>query len=332
MISDARDRRRQIKELANAEALYERRSDYEGAWAGLDHAVKIAESGGLLAKLTGQLSTEARDLRVAQENLAMAWLEHISVRANQDFSVVVDRLSPILTRGATETAGPRKADLLAHLGWASYLQLRDGKPGADPEQHYREALAVDASNPYAHAYLGHWLLGEGGALDLGKAEFQAALSAGRAKDYVRVLQLGAMRDRHDEGDPERVAIINDMRKNNEAIDADVRAELYGIYSLACGDFENPKAMRALIVAVPLAEQAATVRALLVEAPVDPGIDPRRRAKSEWFLAQLFELAGERDSAIAAWRAMRKDVPPGDPDELAKRADVAIRRREPKHGH
>jgi hypothetical protein len=81
-------------------------------------------------------------------------------------------------------------------------------------------------------------------------------------------------------------------------------------------------MRRLIAAAPPAEQAATVRALLVDAP---GVDPGRRATSEACLAVLLEAAGDRDAAIATWRAVRKDAPSGDPNGLVKRADAAIRR-------
>jgi hypothetical protein len=322
LISDARDRRRQIDELVRVETMQKRGGDYERALASLNQAVKIAESGGLLAKLTGHLNSEARDLRIAQEDLAMAWLEHVRPGSNQGFSDIVDRLSPIVTRGATEAGGPRKADLLAHLGWASFLRSRDGKPSADPEQYYRDAFAVDTGNPYAHAYLGHWLLWTHRPLKDGKTEFQAALASGRARDYVRMLELAAMKNRGAEGDPERVAIVNDMRKNNEAINADTRSELYGIYTQACGYREDSAAMRALVAAAPPTEQAATVHALLVDAPDS---DPGRRATSEACLAALFEAAGDRNAAIATWRAVIKDAPSGDPNGLIKRAEAAIRR-------
>ncbi|MFI5179007.1 MAG: hypothetical protein ACHQO8_10605 [Vicinamibacterales bacterium] len=321
-VVDVRDRRRQITELTGVEAEQKRSGDYERAWATLDQAVKIAESGGLLARLTGQLSTEARDLRAAQENLAMAWLDNLRLAPNQKFSDVVDRLAPVITRGVTTAAGPRKSDLLAHLGWASFLQTRDGKPGADPEQQYRDALAADRANPYAHAYLGHWLLWKGAPLDQGDAEFEQALASGRAKDYVRTLQLAALSNRGTEAQPRFVATVNDMRKHGEAVDATVRAAAYNVYTLACGFRVDAEAMRALVAAAPPAEQADTLRELVVN---DPRSDTGRRSTSEACVATLLEAAGDRAGAIDAWQAVRKDAAPGDPNGLVKRADVALRR-------
>jgi hypothetical protein len=321
-VVDVRDRRRQINELADIETAQRRSGDYGRAWGTLDEAVKVAESGGLLARFTGQLSTEARDLRAAQENLAMAWLDNLRLAPNQKFSDVVDRLAPVMTRGATNAAGPRKADLLAHLGWTSFLQSRDGTPAPDPEQQYRDALAADAANPYAHAYLGHWLLWKNHPLDEGKAEFTAALASGRAKDYVRTLQLAAMKNRLSDGAPLYLAVVNDMRTNGESIDASVSAQTYGIYDQACGYHEDAFVMQALIAAVPPAEQAATIRALFVEAP---GVEADRRVRVEACMAMLLEAAGDRNDAIDAWQAVRKDAPHGDPNGLIKRADAALRR-------
>jgi len=324
-VVDVRDRRRQIDELKAEEAIQRRSSDYARAWATLDQAVTVAESGGLLARLTGQLSSEARDLRVAQEDLAMAWLDNLYVPPGMTMAQVFDRVIPVMTRGAAAaSAGPRKADLLAHLGWARSQQDRDASTGLDPTPQYRDAIAIDAANPYAHAYLGFWLLSSAPRrpLDEGKAEFRAALASGRARDFVRVLQLAGMRSRGSDGDPERVAIINDMRRNNEKVDDGTRSELYGIYTQTCGYREDAEGMRAIVAAAPPAEQAATVRALLVDPPAT---NPSRRPTSEACLATLLEAAGDRAGAAAAWQSVRTDAPPGDPNGLIRRADAALKR-------
>jgi hypothetical protein len=321
-VSDARDRRRQIVELAKTEAVAKRAGDYERAWASYDQAIKIAESGGMLAKLTGQLSQETRDLRNAQEDLAMAWLDNIRIGPGQTFSSVVDRVAPVLTRGVAVAGGPRKGDLLAHLGYASYLQSRDGAPAGDPAQQYRDALAVDPANPYAHAYLGHWLLGQGQPIADGQAEFTAALASGRAKDYVRELQLAAFRNRGSEGDAPYVAVVNDMRKNGEDVDTRTRSTLYAIYAPACGYRESAPDMQPIVAAAPPAEQAETVKTLLVD---EQGIDAAQRATREACVAMLLEAASDRDAAVAAWQAVRKDVPRGDPNGLLPRVSAGLKR-------
>ena len=126
LVSDTRDRERQIGELTRVEEMQAQAGDYPGAWASLDQALKIAESGGVLSKLTGQLSAEARKLREAQEEVAMAWVENLSHGEGRTFSEVTEKLTPILSRGATNATGARKADLMAHLGWASTSSRETG--------------------------------------------------------------------------------------------------------------------------------------------------------------------------------------------------------------
>ena len=88
LVSDTRDRERQIGELTRVEEMQAQAGDYPGAWASLDQALKIAESGGMLSKLTGQLSADARKLREAQEDVAMAWVENLSHGEGKTFSEV----------------------------------------------------------------------------------------------------------------------------------------------------------------------------------------------------------------------------------------------------
>ena len=105
--------------------------DYGSAWKSLDKAAELR-------------ATDAR-VRAAQEDLAMAWLDDI--RGDQGptpFSATVDMLVPVMSRGVVAAEGSRKADLLAHLGWADFLRWRDGRRELDPSQRYRQALAVDS--------------------------------------------------------------------------------------------------------------------------------------------------------------------------------------------
>lgn len=319
-VADVRDRRRQVSELIASEEVQRHNADYWHAWDSLDQAIKIAESGGVLAKLTGQLSTEARELRAAQDNLAMAWLDNIVVGPGHTFSEVVDRVSPVMTRGAAMAGGARKADLLAHLGYASYLLERDGKPAGDPERQYRDAIAIDPDNPYAHAYLAHWMFWHGAPLAQTNAEFGAALASGRAKDYVRVLQLAAMKNRGVEGEPEFVAIVNDMRKNKESVDRPTRGDLNQIYGRLCGYREDPDGLKRLAELTPVAEQAETVRLFLVD---QPGQDAGQRATHEACLAMLLDAAGDRAGARDTWEKVRRNTPPGDPNGLLKRAAAGL---------
>jgi len=208
LVSDTRDRQRQIGELTRVQEIQAQAGDYPGAWASLDQALKIAESGGMLSKLTGRLSAEANTLRAAQEDLAMRWIENLSHGEGKTFSEVAEKLTPVMTRGAANATGSRKADLLAHLGWASYLESRDARPSPDAMSQYRAALASDPSNPYAHAFLGHFLEQQREPMDKVMAEFAAALAANRARPFVRRLQLAAIDNRQWDGHPTLVAVVN----------------------------------------------------------------------------------------------------------------------------
>lgn len=316
---DVRDRRRQINELTGSAIMEKRAGDYPRAWIDLDQAVAVVEARDWFARLTGQLGSEAHDLRIAQENLAMAWLDNLPLAPSRAISEIIDHVSPVLTRGTTDAAGPRKADLVAHLGWISVLESREG-PGADPEQQFRDALALDGANPYGHAYLGHWLLSKNAPIDQGESEFQQALASGRARDYVRTLELAALKNRG--ADARFVAVVTDMQEHGEAVDLRTRAELYDIYTRACGVRDDAAAMQLLAGAAPAADQAAAVQALLVDAP---DVDPGRRSMSEACVATLLEAAGKRDGAVDTWRTVRKNAPPGDPNGLGRRADAALRR-------
>jgi hypothetical protein len=76
--------------------------------------------------------------------------------------------------------GSRRADLLAHQGWATFLLWRDGDRSLRPQDRYREALAIDADNPYANAMLAHWTLWTGDDVDEAVRLFGAGLRGNRA--------------------------------------------------------------------------------------------------------------------------------------------------------
>jgi hypothetical protein len=184
IISDARRRQHQVIELIGMGKLQQESRDYGAAWTSLAKAAEL----------------RANDPRVrsGQEDLAMAWLDDI--RGSQEptpFTAIVDRLVPVLSRGVVAANGPRKADLLAHLGWADFLRWRDGQRSLDPAAWYRQALAADSQNVYAHAMLAHWTLWNDGKLEDTNGHFASALKSGRERSYVRRLQLAALANTSD---------------------------------------------------------------------------------------------------------------------------------------
>lgn len=324
VVSDVRDRRRQIDELVRTEQLQAQAADHPAAWATLERALSIAESGGQLAKLTGQLSADARRLREAQEDLAMTWVQDLRIAPGGTYAETADRLTPVMTRGAVAAKGARKADLLAHIGWATFHKSLEGASIADLTTQYRAALAEDPANPFAHAFLGHWIVWNGGSLDSAMQEFTAAVAANRARPFVRQVERVALRKRGESADGLVIAMVNEMRRNGEPIGTSMRADVDAVYWFACGSHEDADRMRVLLAAVPPADQAATFRALFYD-PSGKSTDASRAPGRNACLATLLEAAGQTAEALEAWRTVRQAFTARDSSQMVGRADEAIRR-------
>jgi tetratricopeptide (TPR) repeat protein len=272
--AEIRDRQRQVGELQAMADQQQRAGDFQEAWASLERADTTAGQGSYLARLASPPDAERQIIQTAQQDLAMAWLERASAAGGTRFSDTVDPLLPALTRGVETAAGRRKADLLAHLGWAQFLKSRDG--GAepiDPEPFYRQALDADPSNPYAHANWGHWLAWRRRPLEEAAAQFDAALASGRVRPYVRTLQLAALQLASTSQAAYLVAVA-DMVRNQEPVGPGVRNAVYGLYAGACDDDAQ---FDRLVAAVPAATQIAVIRALFFDVDFDPGREPQRDA-------------------------------------------------------
>jgi hypothetical protein len=327
LVSDNRDQRRQVAELYAVGKQQQSAADFGGAWSSFEQALKTAEQGGQLAKLTGQLGKERFELRQAQEDLAMEWLRNTRVSQGQSFSDIVDKLVPVLVRGAAGSGGGRKADLLAHTGWANFLRWRDGNQQLDPAQQYQEALDIDAANPYAHAHWGHWILWRREKMEDAQRHFSAALASGQAREYVRQMQLTALKNLGEQGEGEFLAAVNDMRRNNEQIGSAFRNELYSIYYFACAASHDASRFTRLVAAVPAVEQIDTVKALFY-TPDGAQSNGAKRASLDACLATLLEAAGQAEEALRLWQALRQQFPPGTGNRYGDRAQEAIKRLSP----
>jgi tetratricopeptide (TPR) repeat protein len=323
LVSDVRERERSAAELSSIGKQQQAAGDYAAAWGSFEQGLKVAEPGGKIAKLIGRLGEARGALRRAQEDLAIEWLRNVRVSASrgETFSRLVETLTPALHRGVASTEGPRKADLLAHLGWADFLRWRDGRREVDPEQHYRQALAVDPANPYAHAYWAHWQLWTRRAAALAEARehFAAALAAGRAREHVRHMELSAIANLGQSGDAEYLKLVNDMRRSGETIDARTRGAAFGIYRSGCTS-AAPDRFAQIFAAGSMTEHAATFEALFHAGDFDQAKARQRDA----CLALLLEAAGQRDQARHAWSTLRQGLSPAD-HEWRDRADAALGR-------
>jgi hypothetical protein len=317
--AELRERKRVVGEQYSAASAQQAAGDFAAAWDSLARASAAAEPDGLIAKLLGGLSPQRRAVRTAQEDLAMLWVRDGRVSDEHGFSELADKLVGVLATGAATSAGPRKADLLGHLGWAYFLKLRGGDLNVQPETSYRGAIAADATNPYANVFWGHWILWNHGTLDAARARFTAALATGRARPEVRHFQLAALANtRDDAADAVWWQVVDEMHRNGEMLDQDVRGEIYSRYYFALNDDAQ---MRRLQAAVPAADHIELDRLLLKASPIDAA----RRATLTAVLASMLEAAGRTEEALATWRTLHEETRAEHGSALAARADAAIKR-------
>lgn len=264
--AELRERHRVVAEQLASGHAQQAAGDYAAAWDSLERASATAAVDGVAAKLLGGLSQERKTIRAAQEDLAMEWIRAAHSSAEHPFSETADKVSGVLISGADGATGARKADLLAHLGWAYFLKGRSGETNMRPDVPYREAVAADATNPYANVFWGHWILWNHGALSDATARFTAALATPRARPEVRRYQLAALANVHsDETDTQWLRVVADMNAGHEPIDSATLGALYDRYAFA---LNNESLQRRLLAAVPLAEQAQLQQTLLQSGDLD----------------------------------------------------------------
>jgi tetratricopeptide (TPR) repeat protein len=319
MVSEARARARQIDEAVAIGKAQQGAGDYSAAWESFSVALASAETGGTLAKMAGKLDERQVRVRAAQEDDAMEWLRNIHTGSDEKFSDTVDKVLPALVRGLAGAQGTRKADLLAHVGWAYFLKSRDGPSEAAPEKSYAQAVQADAGNPYAHAYWGHWILWNRGSIEEALKHFSIAVAGGRERDYVRQIELSALENnRSATADAEYLAVVGEMQVKGEPMPARARSRVYSIYSFAL--YDDPKFSKFTPI-VPPERQIAVIRALLSGAQFDASKFPTRDAA----IAVLEEARGEKALALAAWKSVRTAFKGDDSSSLSRRAAAEIKR-------
>jgi hypothetical protein len=318
MTAESAERERRISELLATGAAQQSARDYPQAWTTFETALTQAEQGNLLAKLTRRPGERRQQVRAAQESLAMQWLENVSVPQGQTFASVVDKVLPVLHRGALESSGARVGDLYAHVGWGYFLKRRDGQSALDPAPWYVRALEAGPANPYAHAFRGHWKMWSNEPVDSAMGEFAKAVASNRERPYVRGMQISALLNRGStDARVELVKIASEMHKNDEAIDGRLLREIRGIYQAALRD---EPLTECLIAALPAPEHLVIVEMVKAGSSPATGSDDSLDVTK----ALLEEAGGQPAGALRTWRAVRANQPEAA-SPLARRADAAIKR-------
>jgi hypothetical protein len=316
---ELRDHKRVFGEQFKSGQMQEAAGDFAGAWDSFTHAEATVADEGVFAKLLGGLSAEQRQVRSAEEDLAMEWLRSSRVPEGTQFSTIADKLVSVLTVGANGSSGARKADLLAHLGWAYFLKQRDGDSSLHPDAEYKEAVQADPKNPYANVFWGHWILWNHGSLNDASERFADALTSDRARSVVRYFQLAALANvRSNDGDAAWLHVVSDMQAASEKIDSSVRDEVCNRYAQVLRD---PALLESINTAVAPPRQAELLQTMLQS----DGISQVQKATLNVALAEVLEEAGRSPDALEVWKQVAVDLKSQPHSIWTERVDSAIKR-------
>jgi hypothetical protein len=305
-----RDQARQVTELLQQSRLQFDSRNYASAWNLLEQA--------------GAIHPESAEVIDAQERLAMEWLEN--ARGSQltgTLKEIAEKVSPVLSRGAIAAEGERAADLIAHMGWADFLRLREGAPGLDPAQHYRRAIEIDRDNVFAHTMSGFEILRRRGSLADANRHFATALQSKRKREYVRHMQISALLWAGDaELENQAIRLANEIRTAGETMPAGVpeSSDKWRLWNIYYSRLVNGRDKSQFLAALSPAEHLATFRWLYPEDQ----LPKEKYLQHLYILAQLQELNDERTDALASYRRLRSQLG-GNPGRLLDGANAAIER-------
>ena len=317
--SELRDHERVFGEQLKSGRAQEAAGDFAGAWDSFTHAEATVEDEGVFAKLLGGLSAEQREVRTAEQDLAMEWLRSSRVPEGVKFSTIADKLVSTLTIGANASSGARKADLLAHLGWAYFLKQRDEDESLRPGVEYKEAVTADAKNPYANVFWGHWILWNHGPLSEANERFAAALSSGRARAVVYRFQLSALANvRSNDTDAAWLRVVSDMQAGGEKADSSLRDEVCNRFAQA---LEDPALMQRMRAQVSATRQVELLRSALQSE----GLSEVQKTTLDVALAESLEAAGRSANALEVWKTLAAELKSQPHSIWSDRVDAAIRR-------
>jgi hypothetical protein len=285
-----------------------RREQFADALATLQRARDAATASPAVARM--------------QEDVAMAWIR--DARVPSGTSTFGDAIKPavaVVDAALPAATGPRRADLLAHSGWATFLMWRDGNRSLNPADWYMEALGVEPLNPYANAMLAHWMLFQGNDVARAVVLFETALRSGRAIDTVRTLQwTGYSNERSGESDVELVRLADAMRRAGEQMTLARAQVLWNRYYFAM-PAGRQRERQVLLGAIPPDDHISTLDWAFDEYA---SRDESRRQTLRYYTALLQARAGRAPRAVTELRALDKELTP-HPGSLQDAVRAALQR-------
>jgi hypothetical protein len=257
--------------------------------------------------------------RREREDCGMRWLREMRVVSDKEtFSMQVAKIQPVLAQGLARSAGPRRADLRAHLGWAEFLRSRDGVAAGDAVGQYQAALADDPGNVYAHAMWAHnrvWISGR--MDDETRRRYAEAARSPRERAWVRGLQF-ASAYQHRGLYGYAVQVAGDMRTAAEVPTAAQRDRLrsYVFDSMVLSARERAE----LLASLPGAQLRATYEWLFPAEEVTSERSGLDRLSRAWLLA----ATGERVRSRRELEELRQELRAGQAEgRLARAVDEVL---------
>jgi hypothetical protein len=298
--NDYRARNSAVSALLDTARTQENREEYESAFRSYQKALTADPTNRNIAEL--------------QADAAMGWLRNFHVLVPEGASAedlagpVLAELIGVLDTALARTAGQglRAANVLAHIGWAHWLNQRIAHKEFGPaaERDLRESLRLDDNNVFANAMLGNWIIQNHGSTVEALRRLKAAVNTGKERPFVRRMQLGAMvYDRDPQLAQALIRVANDMRKNGEPIDDVYKRRILSAYSPTVNDADE---LRRTFSAVPPDDAWATF--LWLDRPEAAADDSQeRRLRHQFIHASILELDGKSQQALVAFTDLQREL-------------------------
>ncbi len=269
-----------------------------------------------------------RSVLSQQVDATMLWVEDFHILAGEGQNAAdlaapeLDEIFAVLDAGLARTKGSQAADVQAHLGWAHWLNqhIAEREFGTAAEQNLRAALATDPLNVYANAMLGNWMLQNGGDFTQAIRYLHIAVSSGKARPYVRELQLGGLIYLDKPGArAELIKVAHDMRKSGESLDeGDKRRILSFCFDPIVTDHGE---LVESLSAVP-ADEAWNTYLWLDDTPKEGWDEKAQLMVRDFIQANLLEISGQRQESLAKYRSLLQEMGnSGNTMETAVRAAI-----------
>lgn len=284
------ERNLQIEQLLHTAGAQADQTEYESAFDSYQQILRLDSTN--------------RAAQEGQVDAAMRWLEnfHVLVPEGQRPEEVAGpqlvQLKGVLEAGLARTSGKntRAADILAHLGWAHYMNEKIAfREFGNAERYFQQALAIAPTNVYANAFLGNWLLQTAGNRAEALSHFQTALASNQERSLVRSLQVGGL-DHNDAPGlrGELVRVLNEMRVNREPLDTSLQGRFSYLYSSTLNTADE---WREVLTAVPVEDAWKTYLWL------NPEHSGAATVERDFVHANLTEISGDRAKALAEFKAL-----------------------------